>query len=89
MKRLGCYILLFLFLSLQCLHLRKDVVSSSSSSTANSSATLGSNANTVINSSSQANNINYNQIQRQPIYYPSYYPYYTALNPYGYYYTVY
>ena len=57
-----------------CANLRKkDYISASSKSVANSNAQLGSVANTLINSLSQANNIKFAQWQRVPHNYNLYY----------------
>ena len=57
-----------------CSNLRKkDYISASSKSVANSSAQLGSVANTLINSLSQANNIKFAQWERVPQNYNLYY----------------
>ena len=52
---------------------KKDYISASSKSVANSSAQLGSVANTLINSLSQANNIKFAQWERVPQNYNLYY----------------
>ena len=57
-----------------CTNLRKkDYISASSNAVANSNAQLGSVANTLINSLSQANNIKFVQWERVPLNYNLYY----------------
>ena len=57
-----------------CVNLRKkDYISANSKAVANSSAQLGSVANTLINSLSQANNIKFAQWERIPQNYNLYY----------------
>jgi hypothetical protein len=57
-----------------CANLRKkDYISSNSKAVANSNAQLGSVANTLINSLSQANNVRFMQWERGPQSYGLYY----------------
>lgn len=72
--KLSWFGLVFVVYGCLCANLRKkDYVSASSNAVANSSAQMGSVANTVINSLSQANNVRFALWDRIPMGYNMYY----------------